>query len=232
MPACHSAAEALTRRLLESRIVVLGGPIDDALANLACSQLLILEADDPVRDITLYINSPGGSVDAGFAVYDTMRFLSCDVATVALGLAASMGQFLLCAGTPGKRYALRHSRILMHQPLGELQGAATDLLVHAGQFAYLRRLMAERLAEHTGRSVERITADFDRDRWFTATEAREYGMVDEVLEHRSQLPAPPPVAPTSPLLPPVAPATPLQPVILPPPPPSRFGEPPPVVSTS
>ena len=119
----------------------------------------------------------------------------------------------------------------MHQPLGELQGAATDLLVHAGQFAYLRRLMAERLAEHTGQSVERITADFDRDRWFTATEAREYGMVDEVLEPRSQLPAPPPVAPTSPLLPPVAPAALLQPVILPPPPPSRFGEPPPVVST-
>jgi ATP-dependent Clp protease, protease subunit len=216
MPASDAAAEALSRRLLETRIVVLGGPVDDTTANLVCSQLLILEADDPVADITLYINSPGGSVDAGFAIYDTMRFLGCEVATVAMGLAASMGQFLLCAGTPGKRYALRHSRILMHQPLGEVQGLATDLLVHAGQFAYLRRLMAERLAEHTGQSVERITADFDRDRWFTAEEALEYGMVDEVLEHRSQLPA----TPVRPRVDLAAPAVPLQPVILPPPPPA------------
>jgi ATP-dependent Clp protease, protease subunit len=215
MPASDAAVEALSRRLLETRIVVLGGAIDDTTANLVCSQLLILQADDPVADITLYINSPGGSVDAGFAIYDTMRFLGCEVATVAMGLAASMGQFLLCAGTPGKRYALRHSRILMHQPLGQVQGLATDLLVHAGQFAYLRRLMAERLAEHTGQSVERITADFDRDRWFTAEQALEYGMVDELLEHRSQLPA----TPVRRRVEAAAPAVPLQPVILPPPPP-------------
>ncbi len=142
-----------------------------------------------------------------------MRMLDCDVVTVAMGLAGSMAQFLLCAGTPGKRYALRHSRILMHQPLGELQGVATDVLVHAGQFAYLRRLMAELLAQHTGQSVERITADFDRDRWFTAEEALAYGMVDQVLEHRSQLPAWPARRA-------VLPAAPLQPVILPPPPPA------------
>jgi ATP-dependent Clp protease, protease subunit len=213
MPVPDTVAEALSRRLLETRIIVLGGPIDDATANLVCSQLLILEADEPLADITLYINSPGGSVDAGFAIYDTMRFLDCDVVTVAMGLAGSMAQFLLCAGTPGKRYALRHSRILMHQPLGELQGVATDLVVHAGQFTYLRRLMAELLAEHTGRPVERIMADFDRDRWFTAQEALAYGMVDEVLEHRAQLPV-------WPARPAVTPAGPLRPVILPPPPPA------------
>ncbi len=212
MPAPDTVAEVLSRRLLETRIIVLGGPIDDATANLVCSQLLILEADEPLADITLYVNSPGGSVDAGFAIYDTMRMLDCDVVTVAMGLAGSMAQFLLCAGTPGRRYALRHSRILMHQPLGELQGVATDVLVHAGQFAYLRRLMAELLAQHTGQTVERITADFDRDRWFTAEEALAYGMVDHVLEHRSQVP-------TWPAGRAVVPAGPLQPVILPPPPP-------------
>jgi ATP-dependent Clp protease, protease subunit len=213
MSAPDTVAEVLSRRLLETRIIVLGGPIDDAMANLVCSQLLILEADEPLADITLYINSPGGSVDAGFAIYDTMRFLDCDVVTVAMGLAGSMAQFLLCAGTRGKRYALRHSRILIHQPLGELQGVATDILVHAGQFTYLRRLMAELLAQHTGQSVERITADFDRDRWFTAEEALAYGMVDQVLEHRSQLPAWPARRE-------VAPAGPLAPVILPPAPPA------------
>jgi ATP-dependent Clp protease protease subunit len=213
MPVPDTVTEVLSRRLLETRNIVLGGPIDEAMANLVCSQLLILEADEPVADITLYINSPGGSVDAGFAIYDTMRMLDCDVVTVAMGLAGSMAQFLLCAGTPGKRYALRHSRILMHQPLGELSGVATDVLVHAGQFTYLRRLMAELLAEHTGQSVERITADFDRDRWFTAEEALAYGMVDKVLEHRSQLPSWPARSAG-------APAGPLQPVILPPPPPA------------
>jgi ATP-dependent Clp protease protease subunit len=211
MPAPDTVAEVLSRRLLNTRIIVLGGPIDDAMANLVCSQLLILEADDPLADITLYINSPGGSVDAGFAIYDTMRVLDCDVVTVAMGLAGSMAQFLLCAGARGKRYALRHSRILMHQPLGELSGVATDVIVHAGQFTYLRRLMAELLAEHTGQTVERITADFDRDRWFTAQEALAYGMVDEVLEHRSQLPS-------WTRRPAVTPDGPLPPVILPPPP--------------
>jgi ATP-dependent Clp protease protease subunit len=184
MPAVHLAG-----RLLDARIVVVGGEIDDALANSVCSQLLVLDALDPGKDITLYINSPGGSVDAGFAIYDTMRSLDCDVATVAMGLAASMGQFLLVAGTAGKRHALRHSQILMHQPLGQMSGTASDILVHADHVAYLRRLMAERISIHTGQPVERIVADFDRDRWFTADEAREYGMVDTVLDHRSQLPS-------------------------------------------
>ena len=179
----------LAGRLLDARIVVVGGEIDDALANAVCAQLLVLDALDPGCDISLYINSPGGSVDAGFAIYDTMRSLDSDVVTVAMGLAASMGQFLLVAGTAGKRYALRHSQILMHQPLGQMSGTASDIVVHADHVAYLRRLMAERIAVHTGQPEARIVADFDRDRWFTAEEAREYGMVDVVLDHRSQLPS-------------------------------------------
>jgi len=179
----------LAGRLLDARIVVVGGQIDDMLANGVCSQLLVLDALDPGKDISLYINSPGGSVDAGFAIYDTLRSLDSDVVTVAMGLAASMGQFLLVAGTAGKRYALRHSQILMHQPLGQMSGVASDIVVHADHVAYLRRLMAERIAFHTGQPEERIVEDFDRDRWFTAEEAREYGMVDVVLDHRSQLPS-------------------------------------------
>jgi ATP-dependent Clp protease, protease subunit len=181
------AAAHLNDRLLEARIVVVGGEIDDALANTVCSQLLVLDALDRRKDISLYINSPGGSVDSGFAIYDTMQSLDCDVVTVAMGLAASMGQFLLVAGTPGKRFALRHSQILMHQPLGQMSGVASDILVHGDHVAYLRRLMAQRIAFHTGQSEERIVADFDRDRWFTADEAREYGMIDAVLDDRSQL---------------------------------------------
>ena len=185
----EAAGAGLAGRLLDARIVVVGGEIDDKLANAVCSQLLVLDALEPGRDISLYVNSPGGSVDAGFAIYDTMRSLDSDVVTVAMGLAASMGQFLLVAGTPGKRYALRHSQILMHQPLGQMSGVASDILVHADHVAYLRRLMAERIAVHTGQPKERIVEDFDRDRWFTAEEAREYGMVDVVLDHRSQLPS-------------------------------------------
>jgi ATP-dependent Clp protease protease subunit len=182
-----ASASQLTERLLDARIVVVGGQIDDALANTVCSQLLVLDALDRRKDISLYINSPGGSVDSGFAIYDTMQSLDCDVVTVAMGLAASMGQFLLVAGTPGKRFALRHSQILMHQPLGQMSGVASDILVHADHVAYLRRLMARRIAFHTGQAEERIVADFDRDRWFTADEAREYGMVDAVLDDRAQL---------------------------------------------
>jgi ATP-dependent Clp protease, protease subunit len=182
-----AAAAHLNERLLDSRIVVVGGAIDDALANTVCSQLLVLDSLHPGKDISLYINSPGGSVDAGFAIYDTMRSLDSDVVTVAMGLAASMGQFLLVAGTPGKRFALRHSQILMHQPLGQMSGVASDILVHADHVAYLRRLMAERIAFHTGQPEERIVADFDRDRWFTAEEAYDYGMIDGVLDSRSQL---------------------------------------------
>jgi ATP-dependent Clp protease protease subunit len=182
--------ELVGRRLLEARIVMLGGEIDDRLAQQVCAQLLVLEADNPGAPVTLYINSPGGSVDAGFAIYDTMRLLDCEVATVALGLAASMAQFLLCAGAPGRRYALRHASILMHQPHGALQGVANDIVLHADQFARMRHLMAERLAFHTGQPVDRIISDFDRDNWFTAEEARAYGMVDTVLESRSQFPVP------------------------------------------
>src|SRR5205085_3626484 len=184
----EGAGAGLAGRLLDARIVVVGGEIDDALANTVCSQLLVLDALVPGEVIALYINSPGGSVDAGFAIYDTMRSLDSDVVTVAMGLAASMGQFLLVAGTAGKRHALRHSQILMHQPLGQMSGVASDIVVHADHVAYLRRLMAERIAFHTGQPEERIVADFDRDRWFTAEEALEYGMIDAVLDHRSQLP--------------------------------------------
>src|SRR5205807_8274612 len=132
--------------------------------------------------LAVYVNCPGGSVTDGLAIYDTMQYVRCDVATICLGLAASMGQFLLCAGTPGKRYALPHSRILMHQPSGQMQGQAADIAIQAEQIVYLKRMMAERIALHTGQPVERIEEDFDRDRWFTAQEARDYGFIDQVIE--------------------------------------------------
>jgi ATP-dependent Clp protease protease subunit len=170
-------------RLLKERIIFLGRQVDDEVANLICAQLLLLSAEDGDRDISVYINSPGGSVTAGMAIYDAMQYVSCDVATICMGLGASMGQFLLCAGAPGKRFALPHARILMHQPAigGVLQGSATDIAIHAEQIIYTKRVMAERIAFHTGQSVERIEADFDRDRWFTAAEAKEYGIIDEVI---------------------------------------------------
>ena len=170
------------QRLLKERIVFLGTQVDQNSANLICAQLLLLEAEDTDRDIALYINSPGGSVTDGLAIYDTMQYVGCDVATICLGLAASMGQFLLCAGAPGKRYALPHSRILMHQPSGQMQGQAADIAIQAEQIVYLKRMMAERIALHTGQPVERIEEDFDRDRWFTAQEARDYGFIDQVIE--------------------------------------------------
>ena len=170
------------QRLLKERIVFLGTQVDQNSANLICAQLLLLEAEDTDRDIALYINSPGGSVTDGLAIYDTMQYVRCDVATICLGLAASMGQFLLCAGTPGKRYALPHSRILMHQPSGQMQGQAADIAIQAEQIVYLKRMMAERIAFHTGQPVERIETDSDRDRWFTAEEARDYGFIDQVIE--------------------------------------------------
>ncbi len=180
--------DSLFQQLLQKRIVFLGQPIDDAVANVVCAQLILLEAEDSERDISVYINSPGGSVTAGLAIYDTMQLVSCDVSTTCVGLAASMGQFLLCAGTTGKRYALPHSRILMHQPLGQFQGQAADIAIQAEQIMYLKRMMAERIAFHTGQPVERIEADSDRDRWFTAEEAREYGFIDRVIE-RTPTPA-------------------------------------------
>src|SRR5438132_6702634 len=175
------------QRLLKERIVFLGTQVDQNSANLICAQLLLLEADDGERDIALYINSPGGSVTDGLAIYDTMQYVGCDVATICLGLAASMGQFLLCAGAPGKRYALPHSRILMHQPSGQMQGQAADIAIQAEQIVYLKRMMAERIAFHTGQTVETIEADFDRDRWFTADEALEYGFIDEVITKTSEV---------------------------------------------
>jgi ATP-dependent Clp protease, protease subunit len=176
-----NAQDSLFQQLLQKRIVFLGSPIDDAVANLVCAQLILLDAEDD-KDIYLYINSPGGSVTAGLAIYDTMQYVNCDVSTTCVGLAASMGQFLLCAGATGKRYALPHSRILMHQPLGQFQGQAADIAIQAEQIMYLKRMMAERIAFHTGQPVERIEADSDRDRWFTAQEAREYGFIDAVIE--------------------------------------------------
>ncbi len=169
------------QRLLRERIVFLGTEVNQTSANLVCAQLLLLAAEDAQKDIFLYINSPGGSVTDGLAIYDTMQYVSCDVATICVGLAASMGQFLLCAGAKGKRYALPHSRILMHQPSGQMQGQAADIAIQAEQIIYLKRMMAERIAEHTGQPVERIEQDSDRDRWFTAEEAKEYGFIDQVI---------------------------------------------------
>ncbi len=178
----------LTQRLLRERIVFLGSVVDQQMANTICSQLLLLEAEDPDRDISLYINSPGGSVTDGLAIYDTMQYVGCDVRTICLGMAASMGQFLLCAGATGKRFALPHCRILMHQPhTGTMQGQASDIAIQAEQIVYMKRMLAERIAFHTGQTVERIDADFDRDRWFTAEEAKEYGFIDAVIEsHTAQ----------------------------------------------
>ena len=174
-------------RLLRERIIFLGSVVEDANANAICAQLLLLAADDPDRDIWLYINSPGGSVSAGMAIYDTMQFVKNDVATVSMGLAASMGQFLLCAGAPGKRYALPHSRIMMHQPSGGLGGTASDIRIQAEQMLYTKNKMAELIAVHTSQTVEQIERDSDRDRWFTADEAREYGMVDQVVSSAGQV---------------------------------------------
>src|SRR6266571_8684935 len=178
------------QRLLKERIVFLGSQVDQGSANLICAQLLLLEAEDRDRDIALYINSPGGSVTDGLAIYDTMQYVRCDVATICVGLAASMGQFLLCSGAPGKRYALPHSRILMHQPSGQMQGQAADIAIQAEQIVYLKRMMAERIAFHTGQTVERIEADSDRDRWFTAEEAKDYGFVDAVIERAQKVTEP------------------------------------------
>jgi len=175
------------QRLLKERIVFLGTQVDDNVANLICAQLLLLESDDNERDVYLYINSPGGSVTAGMAIYDTMQYIQCDVATICMGLGASMGQFLLCAGEPGKRFSLPHARILMHQPSAQMQGVAADIAIHAEQIMYTKRVMAERIAMHTGQTVEQIELDFDRDRWFTAQEAKDYGMIDQVIERSRQV---------------------------------------------
>jgi ATP-dependent Clp protease protease subunit len=176
-----SLDDQLTARLLQQRIIVLGQEVDDAIANRLCAELLLLAAEDPRRDISLYINSPGGSVSAGLAIYDTMRLIPNDVSTLAMGLAASMGQFLLSAGTPGKRYALPHARVLMHQGSAGIGGTAVDIEIQAANLEHTKNVMMGLIAEHTGQPVERVERDADRDRWFTAEEALDYGFVDAVL---------------------------------------------------
>ena len=174
-------------RLLMDRIIFLGTPINDDVANVVIAQLLFLEADNPERDIHIYINSPGGSVSAGMAIYDTMQFLKSPVNTNCMGLAASMGSFLLAAGKPGKRSALPNSRIMIHQPSGGTQGTASDIEIQAREILYLRSRMNELFAKHTGRPVEQIERDMDRDRFMSAEEARDYGVIDNVLSYRGQL---------------------------------------------
>jgi len=175
------------QRLLKERIIFLGSQVEDNMANAICAQMLLLAAEDAEKDIYLYINSPGGSVSAGMAIYDTMQYIKNDVATVAMGLAASMGQFLLCAGAPGKRYALPNACIMMHQPSGGIGGTASDIRIQAEQMSFTKKKMAELIAFHTGQKAETITADSDRDRWFTAEEAKEYGFVDHVVKSAAQI---------------------------------------------
>jgi ATP-dependent Clp protease, protease subunit len=186
--------DSVFERLLRERIVFLGSQVDDPIANQICAQLLLLAAEDDERDIALYINSPGGSVSAGMAIYDTMQYIPNDVATYGLGLAASMGQFLLCAGTKGKRYATPHARIMMHQPSGGLGGSASDIAIQAEQMLYTKKVLQERIAFHTGQTVDQIERDSDRDRWFTADEAKEYGFIDNVVSLANQVPSAGPVS--------------------------------------
>jgi ATP-dependent Clp protease, protease subunit len=173
--------DSVYQRLLRERIIFLGSVVEDTNANAICAQMLLLDAEDPGRDIWLYINSPGGSVSAGLAIYDTMQFVKSDVATVAMGLAASMGQFLLSAGEKGKRYATPNARIMMHQPSGGLGGTASDIKIQAEQMLFTKKRLAQLIAEHTGQPLETIEADSDRDRWFDADGAKEYGFVDHVV---------------------------------------------------
>ncbi len=195
MPMAHAPSpgggmnldDSIYNRLLRERIIFLGSEVKDANANAICAQLLLLDAEDSASDIWLYINSPGGSVDSGMAIYDTMQFVKSDVATVAMGLAASMGQVLLCAGAAGKRYALPHARIMMHQASGGIGGTASDIRIQAEQAILLKREMAALIAEHTGQDVAQIETDAERDRWFTAQQAKDYGFVDHVVRSAAQV---------------------------------------------
>jgi ATP-dependent Clp protease protease subunit len=173
--------EHIFQRLLRHRIIFLGTQVDEDIANRMCAEMVLLAAEDDKRDISIYINSPGGSVYAGLAIYDVMQYVPNDIATYAMGMAASMGQFLLSSGTPGKRYALPHASILMHQPSGGIGGTASDIRIQAEQMLYIKRKLAERTAFQTGQTVEQIEKDADRDRWFTAEEAKDYGFVDHVI---------------------------------------------------
>lgn len=174
-------------RLLKERIVFLGSGVDDMVANVIIAQLLFLEADDPEKDITFYINSPGGSVTAGMAIYDTMQYVKCDIATLCMGQAASMGALLLAAGSQGKRYALPHSRIMIHQPMGGYQGQATDIEIHAREILRMREELNQILAHHTEKSLDTISIDTERDNFMSANEAKEYGIIDKVLIKREEL---------------------------------------------
>lgn len=171
-------------RLLKDRIIMLGSPIDDNVANSIVAQLLFLEAEDPNKDISLYINSPGGSITAGMAIYDTMQFIKADVSTICIGMAASMGAFLLAAGTKGKRYALPNSEVMIHQPLGGTQGQAADIEIHAKRIIRMREKLNKILSEKTGQPLDVIEADTDRDNFMTAERAVEYGLIDKVLERK------------------------------------------------
>ena len=179
--------DSVYNRLLRERIIFLGSEVTDQVANRICAQLLLLSAEDPERDINLWINSPGGSVYSGMAIYDTMQFIDNDVSTVGMGMAASMGQFLLCAGTRGKRYALPHSRIMMHQLSGGIGGTAADIAIQAESMLHIKKVMNERIAFHTGHTPEEIEIDSDRDRWFTAEEAKEYGIIDHVIRRATDV---------------------------------------------
>src|SRR5205807_7330506 len=171
-------------RLLKDRIIFIGTPVDDHIANLVIAQMLFLQMEDGKKDINLYINSPGGSVTAGLAIYDTMQFIRPDVTTICVGMCASMGALLLTAGAKGKRFALPNSRILIHQPSGGMQGQATDVRIHAEELIRIRELTSEILAKHTGQSMEQIELDVERDRYLSAVQAKEYGLIDEVIAHR------------------------------------------------
>jgi ATP-dependent Clp protease, protease subunit len=180
--------DQLFQRLLRHRIIFLGQQVDDDIANRICAEMVLLASEDDKRDISLYINSPGGSVYAGMAIYDIMQYVPNDIATYAMGMAASMGQFLLTAGTAGKRYALPHAQILMHQPSGGIGGTASDIRIQAEQMLYIKRTLFERTAYHTGQPIEQIEKDADRDRWFTAEEAKDYGFVDQVIRSAIEVP--------------------------------------------
>ncbi|WP_455957146.1 ATP-dependent Clp protease proteolytic subunit, partial [Actinomyces sp.] len=179
--------DSVYQRLLKERIIWLGGEVRDDNANAICAQLLLLAAEDPDRDIYLYINSPGGSVTAGMAIYDTMQYIKPDVVTVGMGLAASMGQFLLTAGAPGKRYITPHTRVLLHQPLGGAGGSATEIRINADLILGMKKELAAITASRTGKTVEQVEADGDRDHWFTAQEALEYGFVDRVIDSPQEI---------------------------------------------
>jgi ATP-dependent Clp protease protease subunit len=180
--------DQLFQRLLRHRIIFLGQQVDDDIANRICAELVLLASEDEKRDISIYINSPGGSVYAGMAIYDIMQYVPNDIATYAMGMAASMGQFLLTAGTRGKRYALPHAQILMHQPSGGIGGTESDIRIQAEQMRHIKRTLFERTAFHTGKPIEEIERDADRDRWFTAEDAMKYGFVDHVIHSAIEVP--------------------------------------------